>query len=116
MRNDCGKVWVKVGFFPHEARLWVKSGKVRVFTHPEEILLRLTLDKLKECHYNTIRREIASRNTIRWRLLPLIGEADSFCLPGRGGDAMFVTWELLLLFAGFIVSLLAYLDNHNKKN
>ncbi len=46
----------------------------------------------------------------------LIGEADSFCLSGRGGDAMFVTWELLLLFAGFIVSLLAYLDNHNKKN
>ena len=29
---------------------------------------------------------------------------------------MYVTWELLLLFAGFIVSLLAYLENHNKKN
>ena len=26
-------------------------------------------------------------NTIRWRLLPLIGNADSFCLPERGGDA-----------------------------
>ena len=24
---------------------------------------------------------------IRWRLLPLIGNADSFCLPERGGDA-----------------------------
>ncbi len=29
---------------------------------------------------------------------------------------MFVTWELLLLFAGFIITLLTYIDNHNKKN
>ena len=28
---------------------------------------------------------------------------------------MYVTWELLFLFAGFIISLLAYIDNHNKK-
>ena len=26
---------------------------------------------------------------------------------------MFVTWEMLFLFAGFIISLLAYIDNHN---
>lgn len=28
---------------------------------------------------------------------------------------MFVTWELLLLFAGFILALLTYIDNHNRK-
>ena len=28
---------------------------------------------------------------------------------------MFVTWDLLFLFAGFIITLLAYIDNHNKK-
>ena len=61
-------------------------------------------------------QEAASKEHHTVAVAPLIGEADSFCLPGRGGDAMFVTWELLFLFAGFIVSLLAYLDNHNKKN
>ena len=29
---------------------------------------------------------------------------------------MYVTWELLFLFAGFVLSLLAYVDNHNKKD
>ena len=29
---------------------------------------------------------------------------------------MLVTWELLLLFAVFILALLTYIDNHNKKN
>lgn len=29
---------------------------------------------------------------------------------------MYVTWELLFLFAGFILSLLAYVDSHNKKD
>ncbi len=29
---------------------------------------------------------------------------------------MLVTWELLLLFAAFILALLTYIDNHNKKN
>ncbi|MGM9682544.1 MAG: putative holin-like toxin [Eubacteriales bacterium] len=29
---------------------------------------------------------------------------------------MFVTWELLFLFAGFLIALLTYIDNHNKKN
>jgi len=29
---------------------------------------------------------------------------------------MFVTWELLFLFAGFLIALLTYVDNHNKKN
>ena len=28
---------------------------------------------------------------------------------------MFVTWELLFLFASFILALLTYVDNHNKK-
>lgn len=28
---------------------------------------------------------------------------------------MFVTWELLFLFAGFIIALLTYIDNHNNK-
>ena len=28
---------------------------------------------------------------------------------------MLVTWELLFLFAGFILALLTYIDNHNKK-
>lgn len=29
---------------------------------------------------------------------------------------MFVTWELLFLFGGFILALLTYIDNHyNKK-
>ena len=41
-----------------------------------------------------------------------------FFLPSRRGEvmAMFVTWELLFLFAGFIIALLTYIDNHNKKN
>ena len=29
---------------------------------------------------------------------------------------MFVTWDVLFLFAGFILALLTYIDNHNKKN
>ena len=29
---------------------------------------------------------------------------------------MYVTWELLFIFAGFVLSLLAYVDNHNKKD
>ena len=29
---------------------------------------------------------------------------------------MYVTWELLFLLAGVIISLLNYIDNHNKKN
>jgi hypothetical protein len=29
---------------------------------------------------------------------------------------MFVTWEMLFLLAGFIMALLTYIDNHNKKN
>lgn len=28
---------------------------------------------------------------------------------------MFVTWELLFLFASFILALLTYIDNHNNK-
>ncbi len=28
---------------------------------------------------------------------------------------MFVTWELLFLFAGFVIALLTYIDIHNKK-
>lgn len=28
---------------------------------------------------------------------------------------MFVTWEMLFLFAGFILALLTYIDNHYKK-
>lgn len=29
---------------------------------------------------------------------------------------MYVTWELLLLLAGFIIALLTYIENHNKKD
>ena len=29
---------------------------------------------------------------------------------------MYVTWELLFLLAGFIIALLTYIENHNKKN
>ena len=36
--------------------------------------------------------------------------------PMRGGVIMFVTWDVLFLFAGFILALLTYIDNHNKKN
>ncbi len=52
-----------------------------------------------------------------WRLLPLIGNADSL-LPSRRGEVrlMFVTWELLFLFIGVLIALLTYIDNHNKKN
>ena len=28
---------------------------------------------------------------------------------------MYVTWELLFLFLGFVVALLTYIDTHNKK-
>ena len=37
-----------------------------------------------------------------------------FAFPMRGGDIM-VSWEMLFLLAGFIISLLTYVDNHNKK-
>jgi len=53
--------------------------------------------------------------TDNWRLLPLIGNADSFAFPRGEVMLMFVTWELLFLFAGFIIALLTYIDNHNKK-
>ena len=33
----------------------------------------------------------------------------------RGGDSMYVTWELLFLLIGVIIALLTYIDNHNKK-
>jgi len=41
-----------------------------------------------------------------------------FFLPSLRGEVMlmFVTWELLFLFAGFLIALLTYVDNHNKKN
>ena len=45
---------------------------------------------------------------------PSLGMQISFvCLPTV--MPMFVTWELLFLFAGFILALLTYIDNHNKK-
>ena len=28
---------------------------------------------------------------------------------------VFVTWEMLFLFAGLVLALLTYIDNHNKK-
>ena len=39
-----------------------------------------------------------------------------FAFPRGEVMLMFVTWELLFLLAGFIISLLTYVDNHNKKN
>ena len=48
--------------------------------------------------------------------LPDIGNADSFAFPRGEVMPMFVTWEMLFLFAGCVISLLAYVDNHNKKN
>ena len=36
--------------------------------------------------------------------------------PLREVMPMYVTWDLLFLFAGFILSLLAYVDSHNKKD
>lgn len=55
---------------------------------------------------------------IRWRLLPFKKGVNFLFLPStmRGGDEMFVTWELLFLFAGFMIALLTYIDNHNKKD
>ena len=44
------------------------------------------------------------------------GSADiSFCLPRREVMPMYVTLEQLILLAGFIIALLTYIDNHNKK-
>ncbi len=48
---------------------------------------------------------------------PESGTQILFCLPERGEVMpMFVTWELLFLLAGLIISILTYIDNHNKKN
>lgn len=47
---------------------------------------------------------------------PLSGTQILFAFPRGEVMPMFVTWELLLLFAGFIITLLTYIDNHNKKN
>ena len=47
----------------------------------------------------------------------LTGTQILFAFPRRGEVMpMFVTWELLFLLAGFIIALLTYIDNHNKKN
>jgi len=54
---------------------------------------------------------------IRWRLLPVFsGMQILFAFPRGEVMLMFVTWELLFLFAGFLIALLTYIDNHNKKN
>ena len=108
---------MKVGFFPHELAIVGKSGKVRVFTHPEEILLRLTLDKLKECRYNTVRREIASRNTIRWRLLLFVSRGDLTPLRSPEGSGAYdpdhstlfftmVTYEALFALGMLIIAII----------
>ena len=39
-----------------------------------------------------------------------------FAFPRWEVMPMFVTWEMLFLLAGFIMALLTYIDNHNKKN
>ena len=47
---------------------------------------------------------------------PSSGTQILFAFPNKGEVVpMFVTWELLFLFAGLIISLLTYIDNHNKK-
>lgn len=47
---------------------------------------------------------------------PSSGTQILFAFPSKGEVVpMFVTWELLFLFAGLIISLLTYIDNHNKK-
>ena len=46
----------------------------------------------------------------------LTGTQILFAFPRGEVMQMYVTWELLFLLAGFIISLLTYVDNHNKKN
>ena len=46
----------------------------------------------------------------------LTGTQILFAFPRGEVMPMFVTWELLFLLAGFIIALLTYIDNHNKKN
>ncbi len=88
-----------------------------VTLHIKQVTFRICIDYLHKICYNVHGAAKHPEKAIRWRLLPLTGNADSFCLLERGGDVlMFVTWELLFLFAGFLIALLTYIDNHNKKN
>ena len=60
--------------------------------------------------------QVPVEHHIRWRLLPFTGTQILFAFPRGEVMPMFVTWELLFLLAGFIIALLTYIDNHNKKN
>ena len=61
----------------------------------EILILSLLSKKIQRCcidlfcrlWYNIIGTSVPVEHHTRWRLLPLIGNADSFCLPERGGDA-----------------------------
>ena len=56
-------------------------------TKPHRLFSDLLLTISKNCDIITDGIERFPERAIRWRLLPLIGDADSFCLPERGGDA-----------------------------
>ena len=47
--------------------------------------------------------------------VPLPGTQILFAFPRGEVVYMFVTWELLFLLAGLLISLLTYIDIHNKK-
>ena len=44
------------------------------------------------------------------------GNSILFCLPRKGGGAMYLTLEQFILICGFILALLTYIDSHNDKN
>ena len=70
-----------------------------------------TLDKAENCRYNDFRGTPYGGGCS-----PYSGMQILFASPRGEVMLMYVTWELLFLFAGFIISLLAYIDIHNKKN
>ena len=61
----------------------------------------------------------SGKHQSRWRYILAFVRGCRFfliCLPDRGEVSfMYVTWELLFLFGGFILALLTYIDLHNKK-
>ena len=70
-------------------------------------------DKIKTVAVKTVTQRTSKTDG---GCFPSSGTQILFAFPNKGEVVpMFVTWELLFLFAGPIISLLTYIDNHNKK-
>ena len=112
---------------PHRKRIY-RTGFVpgigpapiwRLDFYPGEIFgnFLLPIDKRKSVRYNGIRREIASRNTIRWRLLLFVSRGDLTPLRSPEGSGAYdpdhstlfftmVTYEALFALGMLIIAII----------